>query len=90
MRTLTHDPHAGPRHPRWRERTSRQERRRGMRLLLISVAVAALMFGAWWLVASTNREGHHDAQLLPLVTLFTLVPAVFHLLLARYLRTRGR
>jgi hypothetical protein len=28
--------------------------------------------------------------LLPIFTLFTLVPAVFHLVLARYLRSKGR
>lgn len=48
------------------------------------------MFALWWLVATTNREGQHDAELLPLFTLFTLVPAVFHLMLAKYLRSRGR
>lgn len=72
------------------ERTSAGERRRGVRLLLISAAVAALMFAGWWLVATTNREGHHDAHLLPLFTLFALVPALYHLIRARYLRSKGR
>ncbi|HET7309978.1 MAG TPA: hypothetical protein VFJ17_01490 [Mycobacteriales bacterium] len=56
----------------------------------MSAFVAAAMFGLWWLVATTNREGHHDAELLPLFTLFALVPAIYHLALARYLRSRGR
>jgi hypothetical protein len=71
-------------------RTSAGERRRGIRLLVISVFLAGGMFALWWLVATTNREGHHDAELLPLFTLFTLVPAAYHLLLARYLRSKGR
>jgi hypothetical protein len=57
---------------------------------MVSVLLAAAMFALWWLVATTNREGHHDAELLPLFTLFTLVPAVYHLILARYLRRKGR
>lgn len=73
-----------------RERTSADEYRRGIRLLAYSVLLAALLFAGWWLVATTNREGHHNAELLPLFTLFTLVPAIYHLILARYLRSRGR
>jgi hypothetical protein len=73
------------------ERTASQtQRRKGVRLLVISVPFAAAMFALWWLVATTNREGHHDAELLPIFTLFTLVPAVYHLLRARYLRSKGR
>ena len=71
-------------------RTSAGERRRGLRLIVVSVFLAAAMFALWWLVATTNREGHHDAHLLPLFTLFTLVPAVYHLILAKYLRSKGR
>jgi hypothetical protein len=58
--------------------------------LIISALLAGAMFALWWLVATTNREGHHDAELLPLFTLFTLVPAVYHLVRARHLRSRGR
>jgi hypothetical protein len=46
--------------------------------------VLAAMLALWWLVATTNREGHHDAQLLPLFTLIPLLPAVYHLLHARF------
>lgn len=73
-----------------REPTSADEHRQGIRLLAYGVLLAALMFAGWWLVATTNREGHHDAELLPLFTLFTVVPAIYHLILARYLRSRGR
>jgi hypothetical protein len=71
-------------------RTSDTERRRGLRLLMVSALLAAAMFALWWLVATTNREGHHDAELLPIFTLFTLVPAAYHLIMARYLRSKGR
>ena len=83
-------PPVKPHSPTRRVRTSTDERRRGFRLLVVSVFFAAAMFTLRWLVATTNREGHHDAELLPLFTLFTLVPAVFHLLMGRYLRSKGR
>ncbi len=70
--------------------TSASERRRGIRLLIVSVVLAAAMFAMWWLVATTNRVGNHDAGLLPLLTLATLVPAAYHLARARYLRSRRR
>ena len=87
--TLETKPTSPPRGPH-RARTSSEERRRGIRLLIASAFFAGAMFALWWLVATTNREGHHDAELLPIFTLFTLVPAVFHLVLARYLRSKGR
>ena len=87
--TLETKPASPPRWPR-RVRTSVDERRRGIRLLIVSVFFAGAMFALWWLVATTNREGHHDAELLPIFTLFTLVPAAFHLVLAKYLRSKGR
>lgn len=90
MPTITQTPGTKSTRAHRRIRTSAGERRRGIRLLIVSVFFAAAMFALWWLVATTNREGHHDAQLLPLFTLFTLVPAVYHLILARYLRSRGR
>lgn len=87
--TLESKPTSPPDSPR-RMRTSIDEQRRGVRLLIVSVLLAGAMFALWWLVATTNREGHHDAELLPLFTLFTLVPAVYHLALAKYLRSRGK
>jgi hypothetical protein len=91
MPTLTKPPAAKPAEPQRRTiPTSTAERRRGIRLLVVSAFVAGAMFALWWLVATTNREGDHDAELLPLFTLFTLVPAVYHLLLARHLRRKGR
>lgn len=89
MPTTIQRPQVDARHAR-RRTASAEQRHKGMRLLAISVPFAAAMFALWWLVATTNREGHHDAELLPIFTLFTLVPAVYHLLRARYLRSKGR
>lgn len=66
------------------------ERRRGFRLLIISAVVAAALFALWWLVARSNSEGDHDAELLPLFTLIPLIPALYHLLRARLLRAKGK
>jgi multidrug resistance efflux pump len=46
------------------ERTERamQERRKGIRGLIISAVVLAALLAFWWLVATTNSEGHHDAS----------------------------
>lgn len=82
--------------PRWSPkpastgRTAGEEWRRGVRLLIVSGVVAAAMFALWWLVATTNREGHHDAELLPLFTLIPLVPAIYHLMRARLLKSKRR
>ena len=71
-----------------RLRSAAEEQRRGVRLLIVSAVVAALMFAGWWLVATTNTEGQHDAELLPLFTLIPLVPAVYHLVRAHLLRSK--
>jgi apolipoprotein N-acyltransferase len=66
-----------------KHRTADQERRLGIRLMIISGAVLVATLALWWLVESTNREGEHDAQLLPFFTLIPLVLGLFHLLRAR-------
>lgn len=71
-------------------RAAEDERRRGVRLLIISALVAAALFALWWLVATSNSEGDHDAELLPLFTLIPLIPALYHLLRARFLRVKGK
>ncbi len=73
-----------------RARSAADEKRRGIRLLVVSAVVAALMFACWWLVATTNTEGHHDAESLSLFTLIPLVPAVYHLDRAHFLRSKER
>jgi len=66
-------------------RTVEGERRRGIVWLVVGVLVLASMFGGWWLVASTNREGQHDAELLPILALIPLLIGGYHLLRARFL-----
>jgi hypothetical protein len=70
-------------------RSAKDERRRGIYWLIAGVVVLGLMFGMWWLVEETNREGTHDAQLLPLFALIPLLIGASHLLRA-WLRRRSR
>ena len=87
----THEKHGPePTTPARPVRTAKDERRRGLRLLIISALVATAMFALWWLVAKTNSEGDHDAELLPLFTLIPLIPALYHLFRARLLRAKGK
>ncbi len=80
-----HEKHgAEPTTPARRARTAKDERRQGLRLLIIRAVVLVAMLALWWLVATTNSEGHHDAQLLPLFTLIPLLPALYHLFHARF------
>ena len=66
-------------------RTAEAEKRRGIVWLIVGVFVLAVMFGFWWLVATTNSEGHHDAQLLPFLALIPLLIGAYHLLWSRFL-----
>lgn len=66
-------------------RTARDERRRGIRALIASPVVLAAALVLWWLVATTNREGHHDAQLLPILTVIPLCIALWHFAWVWYL-----
>ncbi|HET9725029.1 MAG TPA: hypothetical protein VFR44_14470 [Actinomycetota bacterium] len=64
-------------------RTAEAERRAGFRDLIIGTVMLVLMLGAWWLVATTNSEGTHDAELLPLFALIPLLLGVYHLVRSR-------
>ncbi|HEU4527608.1 MAG TPA: hypothetical protein VFT80_06760 [Actinomycetota bacterium] len=64
-------------------RTADAERRSGIRWLIAGGIVLAAAFALWWLVATTNREGTHDAELLPLFALIPLAIGVYHLIHAR-------
>ena len=59
------------------------EHRKGTYWIAGGVCFLALMFGAWWLVESTNKEGTHDAQLLPFFALIPLGIGAYHLVRAR-------
>jgi hypothetical protein len=67
-------------------RTAEQDRRSGIRLIVIGLVVLAIMLALWWLVARTNREGDHDAELLPLFSLIPLLLGAFRLIRARSAR----
>lgn len=66
-----------------KSRTAQRERRSGIRWLVAGALVLAGMLGMWWLVATTNREGTHDAELLPLFALIPLLIGLYHLVRAR-------
>jgi hypothetical protein len=65
-------------------RASQEERRSGIRWLIAGAIFLAGMLGMWWLVATTNREGTHDAELLPLFALIPLLIGLYHLVRARF------
>jgi len=65
-----------------KRRLATEERRAGIRWLVGGAFFLVVMFGAWWLVESTNREGEHDAQLLPFFALIPLLIGVYHLVQA--------
>jgi hypothetical protein len=50
---------------------------------VIGVIVLAVMLALWWLVARTNSEGDHDAELLPLFSLIPLLLGAYHLVRSR-------
>ena len=64
-------------------KTAKDQRRAGIRWLIIGVGFLGVMFALWWLVESTNREGQHDAQLLPLFALIPLLIGAYHLVRSR-------
>jgi len=64
-------------------RTAQEERRSGIRWLIAGALALAIAFAGWWLVATTNREGTHDAELLPLFALIPLLIGLYHLVHAR-------
>ncbi len=65
-------------------RTAAEERRRGVFWMAISAVWLGGMLALWWLVATTNREGHHDAELLPILTLIPLLIGLSHFARARF------
>jgi hypothetical protein len=64
-------------------RTADAERRRGIHLLVFGGCLLVAMLGIWWLVENTNREGEHDAQLLPFFALIPLLLGAYSLIRSR-------
>ena len=70
-------------------RTAIDERRRGVRALIVSVVVFGGGLALWWLITVTNREGDRgDPELLTVFTLIPLGIAVEHFVRAWYLDRR--
>ena len=59
------------------------EKRRGIVWTIAGVVFLGLMFGMWALVEATNKEGTHDAQLLPFFALIPLGIGAYHLMRSR-------
>jgi hypothetical protein len=57
--------------------------------MIISVFWLAGTLALWWLIATTNREGHHDAELLPILTLIPLLIGLSHFGRAYFRGRRG-
>jgi hypothetical protein len=66
-----------------KHRTATEQRRSGIHWLIAGTFVLAAMFAMWWLVESTNKEGQHDAQLLPFFALIPLLIGAYHLVRSR-------
>ena len=64
-------------------RTPAEERRSGIRLIVIGVIAVVLALGMWWLVEETNPSGDHDANLLPLFALIPLFIGIIRVLHSR-------
>ena len=64
-------------------RTVADEKRAGRHWLIAGGFVLVAMFAMWWLVAETNEEGTHDAEVLPLFALIPLSIGAYHLLRSR-------
>lgn len=64
-------------------RTPDDERRSGIHWLIAGALFMVAMLGMWWLVAETNSDGSHDAELLPLFALIPLLIGVYHLFRSR-------
>jgi hypothetical protein len=65
--------------------TVETERRRGIRWMVAGAIVLGVSLALWWLVATTNSEGDHDAELLPFVALVPLLIGVYHLARSRHI-----
>jgi hypothetical protein len=59
------------------------QKRRGIVWMIAGAVILALMFAMWWLVESTNKEGTHDAPLLPFFALIPLGIGAYHLAMSR-------
>jgi hypothetical protein len=66
-----------------KHRSAAEQRRSGIVWLIAGTVFLGAMFAMWWLVESTNKEGQHDAQLLPFFALIPLLIGAYHLVRSR-------
>jgi hypothetical protein len=64
-------------------RTAREEQRSAIGWFIATGVFLVAMLGMWWLVAETNEEGTHDAELLPFFALIPLAIGAYHLVRSR-------
>ena len=62
-----------------RIRTDREERRSGIRLIIIGIVLLVLAGLGVWLVYETNPSGEHDAWAIPIVGLVPLLLGIMRL-----------
>ena len=67
-------------------RTARDEMHRAIGWFVGGGIFLVAMLGMWWLVEETNKEGTHDAELLPLFALIPLAIGAYHVLRSRMKR----
>jgi hypothetical protein len=78
----------GPEEADMKVRTADAEKRSGIHWLIAGAITLVAMLGMWWLVADTNSEGSHDAELLPLFALIPLTIGAYHLARSHSRRAR--
>ena len=64
-------------------RSAEEEKRSGIHWLVIGAAFLVAMLGMWWLVENTNKEGTHDAELLPFFALIPIAVGLYRMFHAR-------
>lgn len=64
-------------------RSADDERRSGIHWLVGGMLLLVAMLAMWWLVAETNSEGTHDAELLPLFALIPLLIGLYRVVRSR-------
>ena len=69
-----------------KSRSARDEKRLGIYWMIAGAVVLVALLGMWWLVEETNKEGTHDAELLPFFALIPLLIGAYHLVRSRLRR----
>lgn len=62
-----------------RKQTAARQHRAAVRWIIAFLVYLVFSLVMWWLVARTNSQGDHDAELLPLLSLIPLAIGLYHL-----------